>query len=96
MNKKDFVAGFENKVEDCGQTSQGRERGPMDPNMLDVALFGPALVEDWHPTARSHSGDTYRTVIECQARLNVLAAETKSCLSARKVVCSLGGNVQSL
>lgn len=37
-----FVAGFENKLEDCGLPGRGdQDKGTVKPNMSDVALFGP-------------------------------------------------------
>lgn len=40
--KMNFVAGFENKLEDCGLPGRGdQDKGTVKPNMSDVALFGP-------------------------------------------------------
>lgn len=61
-----FVAGFENKLADCGLPGWGGERqdkGTVNPNMSDVALFGPVLVQDWHLATQPHSGNIYCTVI---------------------------------
>lgn len=46
----------------------------MNPNMLDVALFGPVLVQDWDPITQLHSGNIYCMVIV----LGFVGAETKS------------------